>query len=65
MLDMETNGASKLDNYQNFAKAFRVQGYAAVMTNIKPNAAHLKSVTDSSRATSPTAPKSARPRLAR
>jgi len=25
MLDMETTGASKLDNYQNFAKAFRVR----------------------------------------
>jgi putative DNA methylase len=25
MMDMETTGASKLDNYQNFAKAFRVQ----------------------------------------
>ncbi len=46
MLDMETTGASKLDNYQNFAKAFRVQDYAAVMGNIKPNAAQLKSVTE-------------------
>ncbi|MEA3275959.1 MAG: DNA methylase, partial [Pseudomonadota bacterium] len=46
MLDMETTGASKLDNYQNFAKAFRVQDYAAVMANIRPNAARLKSVTE-------------------
>ena len=46
MLDMETTGASKLDNYQNFAKAFRVQDYAAVMASIKPNAARLKSVTE-------------------
>lgn len=44
MLDMETTGASKLDNYQNFAKAFRVRDYAAVMASIKPNAARLKSV---------------------
>jgi putative DNA methylase len=46
MLDMETTGASKLDNYQNFAKAFRVQEYAAVMASIKPNAARLKSITE-------------------
>jgi putative DNA methylase len=46
MLDMETTGASKLDNYQNFAKAFRVQDYAAVMASIKPNAARLKTVTE-------------------
>jgi len=46
MLDMETTGAAKLDNYQNFAKAFRVQDYAAVMASIKPNAARLKSVTE-------------------
>jgi putative DNA methylase len=46
MLDMETTGASKLDNYQNFAKAFRVHDYAAVMASIKPNAARLKSFTE-------------------
>jgi putative DNA methylase len=46
MLDMETTGAAKLDNYQNFAKAFRVQDYAAVMASIKPNAARLKAVTE-------------------
>jgi putative DNA methylase len=46
MLDMETTGAAKLDNYQNFAKAFRVGDYAAVMASIKPNAARLKSVTE-------------------
>lgn len=43
MLDMETTGASKLDNYQNFAKAFRVRDYGAVMAGIKPNATRLKS----------------------
>lgn len=46
MLDMETTGAAKLDNYQNFAKAFRVRDYAPVMASIKPNAARLKSVTE-------------------
>jgi len=46
MLDMETTGTAKLDNYQNFAKAFRVQDYAAVMASVKPNAARLKAVTE-------------------
>ncbi|EIC21654.1 anti-phage-associated DUF1156 domain-containing protein [Thiorhodovibrio frisius] len=46
MLDMETAGASKLDNYQNFAKAFRVDDYAAIMASIKPNSARLKTVTE-------------------
>jgi putative DNA methylase len=46
MLDMETTGVAKLDNYQNFAKAFRVRDYAAVMASIKPNAARLKAVTE-------------------
>ena len=42
MLDMETTGASKLDNYQNFAKAFRVNDYQAVMKSVKANVASLK-----------------------
>lgn len=46
MMDMETTGASKLDNYQNFAKAFRVIDYTKVMANMTANAARLKSVTD-------------------
>jgi putative DNA methylase len=46
MLDMETTGADKVDNYQNFAKAFRVQDYAAIMASLKPNAARLKAVTE-------------------
>jgi len=46
MLDMETTGTSRLDNYQNFAKAFQVRDYAAVMVSIKPDAARLKSVTE-------------------
>jgi putative DNA methylase len=44
MMDMETTGASKLDNYQNFAKAFRVQDYGRVMGNITANKARLKHV---------------------
>ena len=44
MIDMETTGASKLDNYQNFAKAFRVDDYASVMGNMAANGARLKRV---------------------
>lgn len=46
MLDMETTGAQKLDNYQNFAKAFRVDGYGRIMGDIRPNHARLKRVTE-------------------
>jgi len=42
MLDMETTGASKLDNYQNFAKAFRVEDYAKIMASTTANKASLK-----------------------
>lgn len=44
MMDMETTGASKLDNYQNFAKAFRVEDYTRVMGNMTANKARLKRV---------------------
>lgn len=46
MMDMETTGAKKLDNYQNFAKAFRVADYAAVMGNMSPDHARLKRVAE-------------------
>ena len=46
MMDMETTGASKLDNYQNFAKAFRVEDYTKVMSSVSANAAKLKGVTE-------------------
>lgn len=46
MMDMETTGASKLDNYQNFAKAFRVTDYSAVMGNMAANNARLTRVTE-------------------
>lgn len=42
MLDMESVGASKLDNYQNFAKAFRVEDYTKVMASMTANGARLK-----------------------
>lgn len=44
MMDIETTGASKLDNYQNFAKAFRVEDYGRVMGNMTANKARLKRV---------------------
>lgn len=43
MLDIESTGAKKLDNYQNFAKAFRVGDYQNLMANTSPNKARLKS----------------------
>ena len=42
MLDIEMGGIKKLDNYQNFAKAFRYGGYNAVMGSVKANDARLK-----------------------
>ena len=44
MLDMESVGVSKLDNYQNFAKAFRVDDYTKVMASMVANSARLKQV---------------------
>ncbi len=46
MMDMETTGAAKLDNYQNFAKAFRVEDYTRVMGNMTANQARLKRLTE-------------------
>ncbi|WON77391.1 anti-phage-associated DUF1156 domain-containing protein [Serratia sp. UGAL515B_01] len=44
MIDIETTGASKLDNYQNFAKAFRVEDYSRVMGNMTASKAQLKRI---------------------
>ena len=46
MLDMETTVSAKLDNYQNFAKAFHVEDYARVMGDMRPNHARLKRVSE-------------------
>ena len=46
MMDVETTGAKKLDNYQNFSKAFRVASYDELMGNMQPNKARLKSAKD-------------------
>jgi len=51
MLDIEAVGIKKLDNYQNFAKAFRVADYANLMGSMKANDARLKSATDFKKAT--------------
>jgi putative DNA methylase len=44
MMDIETTGAAKLDNYQNFAKAFRVEDYSRVMGSMAANQAQLKRI---------------------
>lgn len=46
MMNMETTGATKLDNYQNFAKAFHVEDYSCVMGDMRPNRARLKRITE-------------------
>lgn len=43
MLDLEASGLKKLDNYQNFAKAFRVGNWQPLMGSMEPNGARLKS----------------------
>lgn len=44
MMDIETTGASKLDNYQNFAKAFRVDDYSQIMQSMAANKSRLKRI---------------------
>jgi putative DNA methylase len=51
MLDIESAGIKKLDNYQNFAKAFRVTDYANLMGSMKANDARLKIATEFKKAT--------------
>ncbi|MHC4103519.1 MAG: anti-phage-associated DUF1156 domain-containing protein, partial [Planctomycetota bacterium] len=46
MLEMEARGAKTLDNYQNFAKAFKVRDFYAMMGSRKANAARLKSAVE-------------------
>jgi hypothetical protein len=46
MLDTEAVGLKKLDNYQNFAKAFRVGDYSSLMASMKANDARLKQALD-------------------
>jgi putative DNA methylase len=46
MLDLEARGAHTLDNYQNFAKAFKVRDFYALMGDRRANHARLKSATE-------------------
>ncbi|TIW61820.1 MAG: DUF1156 domain-containing protein [Mesorhizobium sp.] len=46
MTDIEMTGAKKVDNYQNFAKAFRVPDYGSLMASVSANTAALKSSKD-------------------
>lgn len=46
LLDMEARGAKTLDNYQNFAKAFKVRDFQALMASKKANAARLKNAVE-------------------
>jgi putative DNA methylase len=46
MLDAETRGTHTLDNYQNFAKAFKVRDFHALMGDPRANHARLKSAVE-------------------
>jgi len=46
LLDMESRGAKTLDNYQNFAKAFKVRDFQALMASKKANEARLKNAVE-------------------
>lgn len=50
MLEQEAHGLNKLDNYQNFAKAFAVRNFSALMASENANKAALKSAKDFGRA---------------
>lgn len=50
MLEQESHGVNKLDNYQNFAKAFAVRSFSALMASENANKAALKSAKDFGRA---------------
>jgi putative DNA methylase len=46
LLDLEAKGFKTLDNYQNFAKAFKVRDFRALMGSQKTNHARLKSAVE-------------------
>jgi putative DNA methylase len=50
MLDLEARGAKTLDNYQNFAKAFKVRDFKVLLGSQKANEARLKSAVEFGRA---------------
>lgn len=46
MIEMEAQGLKKVDNYQNFAKAFKVKNFKVLMASEKANSARLKSASE-------------------
>ncbi|MGA2704741.1 MAG: hypothetical protein ABSH35_27075 [Isosphaeraceae bacterium] len=46
LLDLESHGAKTLDNYQNFAKAFKVRDFKPLLASHKANEARLKSAVE-------------------
>ena len=50
MLDLEARGCKTLDNYQNFAKAFKVRDFQTFMASRRANNARLKSAVEFGRA---------------
>lgn len=46
LIELEAKGLKTLDNYQNFAKAFKVADYRTFMASQRANAARLKSATE-------------------
>jgi putative DNA methylase len=50
MVEMEARGTKTLDNYQNFAKAFKVRDFRVLMGDDRANKARLKSAVEFGRA---------------
>ncbi|TGE21862.1 DUF1156 domain-containing protein [Hymenobacter aquaticus] len=50
MLDLEDRDVKTLDNYQNFAKAFKVRDYQVLLASLKANDARLRSASEMGRA---------------
>jgi putative DNA methylase len=46
LIDLEAKGLKTLDNYQNFAKAFKVRNFRAIMGSQKANGARLRSAAE-------------------
>ncbi len=46
LLELESQGARTLDNYQNFAKAFKVIDFRVLMADSRANSARLKSAVE-------------------
>lgn len=50
LLELESRGTKTLDNYQNFAKAFKVADFRVLMADSRANSARLKSAVELGRA---------------